>query len=310
MLSRIMIFTIFLGLFSTNVVCAESIRVTLLGSGGPNTSPTRFGASTLVEAGNEKLVFDAGRGAIIRLEQIETPLSDITVFLTHLHSDHINGLSDLWSVSYIAPTFRKKQFEIYGPKGIAEVTSGIQTAYKPDIDIRAAEYASKGIPFDPNGGATFNTTEIKKEGIIFNRSGVKVSAINVEHGEGKAFGYRVDYAGRSVVISGDTKLSKNLMKKAKGVDLIIHEVMAVDEKIMKASPLFQSIITGHTPPEDAGLLFQDAKPKMAVFNHLILVDVSPKRLEMRTRKTYSGPLKVGQDLMTFVVDDEVSIINR
>ena len=157
MKSIVTIYTVVLVLFYTNVACAESIRVTLLGSGGPTTSPTRFGASTLVEAGKEKLVFDVGRGAIIRLEQIKTPLSNITVFLTHLHSDHMNGLSDLWSVSYIAPTFRKTPLEIYGPPGIVNVTSGIQTAYKSDIDIRSLEYAAKGVDFYPSG-ATFNAT--------------------------------------------------------------------------------------------------------------------------------------------------------
>jgi len=308
-LSRITIFTIFLGLFGADVVSAESIRVTILGSGGPTASPTRFGASTLVEAGKEKLVFDVGRGALIRLEQIKAPLSNIIVFLTHLHSDHINGLSDLWSVGYIAPTFRKTPLEIYGPSGIVNVTSGIQTAYKSDMDNRTSEYAAKGVDFYPSG-ATFNATEVKQEGQIFNRGGVKVTAINVEHGAGKSFGYQVDYAGRSVVISGDTNLSKNLMGKSKGVDLIIHEVMAVDEKMLAGSTLLQDILAGHISPEDAGSLFSDVKPKMAVFNHLILVGVTPKRLEMRTRKTYSGPLKIGQDLMTFVVDDEVSIINR
>ena len=74
--------------------------------------------------------------------------------------------------------------------------------------------------------------------------------------------------------------------------------------------MLQDILAGHTSPEDAGSLFYDVKPKMAVFNHLILMGVTPKRLEMRTRKTYSGPLKIGQDLMTFVVDDKVSIMNR
>jgi ribonuclease Z len=309
MKSIVTIYTVVLVLFYTNVACAESIRVTLLGSGGPTTSPTRFGASTLVEAGKEKLVFDVGRGAIIRLEQIKTPLSNITVFLTHLHSDHMNGLSDLWSVSYIAPTFRKTPLEIYGPSGIVNVTSGLQTAYKSDIDIRSLEYAAKGVDFYPSG-ATFKPAEVKQEGKIFNRGGVKVTAIKVEHGAGKAFGYRVDYAGRSIVISGDTNMSKNLMEKSIGVDLIIHEVMAVDKKMLEGSTLLQDILAGHTSPEDAGSLFSDVKPKMAVFNHLILVGVTPKMLEMRTRKTYSGPLKIGQDLMTFVVDDKVSIMNR
>ncbi|NRB43144.1 MAG: MBL fold metallo-hydrolase [Pseudomonadales bacterium] len=304
----ITIYTVFMVLLSANVY-AESIRVTILGSGGPSTSPTRFGASTLVEAGKEKLLFDVGRGAIIRLEQNKTPLSDITVFLTHLHSDHINGLSDLWSVSYIAPTFRNKPLEIYGPTGINDVTSGIQTAYKPNINIRTLEYAEKGVNFYPKG-ATFDATEVKQEGVIFNRGGVKVSAIDVEHGEGRSFAYRVDYAGRSVVISGDTRMSKNLANKAKGTDIIIHEVMAVDEKLLKSSALFQSVLTGHTSPEDAALIFNDVKPKMAVFNHLILLGVSPARLKERTHKIYTGPLVIGQDLMTFIVDDEVSLINK
>ena len=295
-------------LFSANVY-AESIRVTILGSGGPNTSPTRFGASTLVEAGKEKLVFDAGRGAIIRLEQNKTPLTDITVFLTHLHSDHINGLSDLWSVSYIAPTFRSTPLEIYGPTGIVDVTSGIQTAYKPDINIRTLEYAAKGVKFYP-AGATFDATEVKQEGVIFNRGGVKVTAIDVEHGKGSSFAYRVDYAGRSVVISGDTRLSKNLAKKAKGTDVIIHEVMAVDEKLLESSALHQGILTAHTSPEDAASIFNEVKPKMAVFNHMILLGVSPARLEERTHKIYSGPLVIGEDLMTFVIDDEVTLIKQ
>jgi ribonuclease Z len=120
----------------------------------------------------------------------------------------------------------------------------------------------------------------------------------------------VEYEGRSVVISGDTNLSKNLINKARGVDLIIHEVMAVDDKLLKGSALLQDILTGHTPPEDAGILFRDIKPKMAVFNHIIRIRASDEAIETATRKTYSGPLKVGRDLMTFVVDDEVSLMNR
>ncbi len=137
-----------------------------------------------------------------------------------------------------------------------------------------------------------------------------VSAISVEHGAGKAFAYRVEYGGRSVVISGDTRLSRNLMDKARGVDLIIHEVMAVDEELLKGSALLQDILTGHTPPEEAGILFRGVEPKMAVFNHIIRMDMSDEAIEAATRKTYSGPLRVGRDLMTFVVDDDVTIMNR
>jgi len=139
---------------------------------------------------------------------------------------------------------------------------------------------------------------------------VKVSALSVNHGVGIALAYRVDYEGRSVVISGDTGSSRNLIDKARGVDLIIHEVMAVDEKLLAGSVPIQGMMALHTPPEDAGIVFRDVEPKMAVFNHIIRIGASDEAIETATRKAYSGRLKVGQDLMTFVVDDDVSIMNR
>ena len=309
--SRVAVFAVVLGLFGADVVSAQSIRVTLLGTGTPEASPDRFGPATLVEAGEEKLIFDAGRGATIRLAQAEVPLSDITVFLTHLHSDHTNGLSDLWTAGYMAPTFRDTPLEIYGPPGIVDLASGLQDAYGPDLDIRASEYAALGIDFFPSGAA-LDATEISREGVVLERGGVRVSAIAVEHGVGTAFGYRVDYGGRSVVISGDTRLSQNLINKARGVDLIIHEVMAVADELMNGpqATFLQGVLTLHTTPEEAGSLFRDVEPKMAVFTHIVLVGVSEEGLETATRKTYSGPLRVGRDLMTFVVDDDVSIMNR
>jgi len=295
-----------LGLLIAGVGSAESIRVTLLGSGGPEPNPDQLGPSTLVEAGEEKLIFDVGRGATIRLAQAEVPLTDITVFITHLHSDHLNGLADLWTTGYMPPTLRQTPLEIYGPPGTAALAGGLQVAFKADLEIRSKELGERLSA----SGATFNATEIGREGVIFDRGGVTVSAISVEHGASTAFAYRVDYAGRSVVISGDTNFSKNLINKARGVDLVIHEVMAVDEKLLKSSPMLQGILTAHTSPEDAGILFRDVGTKMAVYNHVIRVNASDESIETATRKNYSGPLKFGQDLMTFVVDDDVSIINQ
>jgi len=302
MKSIVTIFTVVLALFAINVVSAESIRVTLLGTGSPAPSPDRYGPSTLVEAGDEKLIFDAGRGVIVRLDQIKVPMKNITVFLTHLHSDHINGLGDLWAAGYMTPTFRDKPMKIYGPTGIAEVTAGLKMVFQPDIDIRTVEAAKLSSPFHLSGAA-FDATQVDRDGVVFDKGGVKVTAIRVNHADNKAFGYRVDYGGHSVVISGDTGLSKNLMEKARGADLIIHEVMGIDDKRLKI-PLYKSFLTEHTSPEQAGSLFANVKPKMAVFTHIILVGVSEDEIVKKTRKTYSGPLKVGRDLMTFVVDED------
>jgi len=309
MMSKALMLAAVMALIPVYDASAESIRVTLLGSGGPEPSPDRFGPSTLVEAGDEKLIFDVGRGATIRLAQAKVPLSGITVFITHLHSDHLNGLSDLWTTGYIPPTLRQTPLEIYGPPGIVELAGGLQVAFKADLEIRSKELGERGINFSTSA-ATFDATEIGRDGVFFDRGGVTVSAISVEHGASKAFAYRVEYGGRSVVISGDTKLSKNLIDKARGVDLIIHEVMAVDEKLLAGSVPIQGMMALHTPPEDAGIVFRDVEPKMAVYNHIIRIRASDEAIETATRKTYSGPLTIGQDLMTFVVDDEVSIMNR
>ena len=289
-------------------VSAEVIRVTLLGTGSPEPSPNRFGPSTLVEVGGEKLLFDVGRGATIRLAQAKVPLKNITVFLTHLHSDHINGLGDLWASGYMAPVFREKPLKIFGPTGIVQLTDGLKLAFQPDVEIRSAEMAAWKQPFHVSG-ANFDPTEVKGDGVIFDGGGVKVTAIRVKHAEKKAFGYRVDYNGKSVVISGDTSFSENLMKKSKGADLIVHEVMGVGEKLMK-DPLIKGLLEIHTTPEQAGVLFSKVQPKLAVYTHILLGGVSEKDLVTETRKTYSGPLKVGQDLMTFVVDDDVTMIKK
>ena len=302
------IFAIVLGLFAINSASAESIRVTLLGTGTPAPSVDRYGPSTLVEAGNEKLLFDVGRGATVRLAQAKIPLKGITVFLTHLHSDHINGLGDLWASGYMGPVFREKPLKIFGPTGIAQLTDGLKIAFQPDVDIRSVEMAARNQPFYVSG-ANFDPTEVKGDGVIFDKGGVTVTAIRVKHAENTAFGYRVDYDGKTVVVSGDTSFSENLMKKSEGADLIVHEVMGASDMLMK-NPLIKGVLEVHTTPAQAGTLFSKVQPKLAVYTHLLLFGVSEEDLVTQTRKTYSGPLKVGQDLMTFVVDDEVSIMNR
>ena len=288
-------------------VSAEVIQVTLLGTGTPEPSPDRFGPATLVEVGGEKLLFDAGRGVTVRLAQAKVSITDLTVFLTHLHSDHVNGLTDLWLSSYLAPKFMGAPFKIYGPKGIDELTAGIKMTSQPDLDIRAIERARWGQP--DISSVDFDVTEVNKEGVVFEKGGIKVSAIKVIHAEGNGYGYRVDYKGKSVVISGDTYFSENLMKKSQGADLIIHEVMAANDEMMK-DPLIKGVLEVHTTPEQAGVLFSKVQAKLAVYTHILLFGVSEKDLVTETRKTYSGPLKVGQDLMTFVVDDDVTMIKK
>jgi ribonuclease Z len=272
----------------------EALRVTLLGTGTPGPSIDRFGPSILVEAASETLLFDAGRGATIRLTQAGISLRRITAtFLTHLHSDHVNGLADLWLTGWIPGSFggRTTPFRIFGPTGTREMMSHLEQAHAADIRIRTVD---EKLPVD---GIAIRATDVT-EGVVYEQHGVRVVAFDVDHGEHikPALGYRIDYGGHAVLLSGDTRYSQNLIKYASGVDVLVHEVMLATTQQL-ASPSVAAGMAHHTSPEQAGEVFAAVKPRLAVYSHLALFGNSTNELIRRTRTTYAGPLEVGEDLM-------------
>jgi ribonuclease Z len=292
-------------LLAQTALADQTFKVTLLGTGAPGPSIERFGPSTLVEVGNQKLLFDVGRGATIRLNQVGVPLSDLTaVFVTHLHSDHVNGLSDLWLTGWLSVSGgpRKTPFRVFGPLGTSEMMSYLEKAHQADIRIRMAD-----LPL-PASGITVDATDVS-EGVVYDREGVRVTVFDVDHGAAKpAFGYRVDYRRRSVVMSGDTRPSTNLAKYAQGATVVIHEVMAGAAN--PADEVMRTILALHSTPEQAGRIFADASPRLAVFSHIVLSGDSETELIRRTRTAYTGALEVGSDLMTIEVDDVPRVTRR
>jgi ribonuclease Z len=285
--------------------------VTLLGTGTPALDPTRFSQSTLVQAGGLNLVFDAGRGASIRLVQAGVGLGQIDgVFLTHFHSDHVVGLADLWMTGYIpALNGRTTPLELYGPTGTKHIGDGLMETFSADTSIREAD--EKVSP----EGARIDSHEFDHDGVILRRNGVRVTAFMVHHGDliKPSYGYRVDYKGRSVLISGDTTFNQNVIKYGKGVDVLIHEVAAAPAQL-ENDPLFVPVLAHHTLPEEAGRVFSADRPKMAVYSHIVLIrtatvpPISLDELEARTRTTYDGPLTIGADLMRFEIGDQVRVV--
>ena len=289
--------------FLNSVICGQTIKVTLLGTGAPAPVMNRFGPSILVEAGDQKLIFDVGRGALQRLTQIKVSPKDITgVFFTHLHSDHTVGFPDLWLTGWVNGG-RDTPLKVWGPKGTEKMMSYLEQAFDYDIKIRLYDDHA---PFE---GVIIEAKDIS-EGVIYEKNGVKVTAFEVNHEPIKpAFGYRIDYAGRSVVLSGDTRPSENLIKYAKGADLLIHEVVSVEalKRAQYPEDRIKTIIAHHTSPEQAGELFLKIKPKLAVFSHIVPPMATEADLITPTRKIYSGALELGEDLMIIEVGEKVVV---
>src|SRR6266567_3750205 len=295
--------SVVLALCLSAVSFGQSLKVTLLGTGNPRPSIERFGPSILVEAGKETLLFDCGRGATIRLSQAGVPFSSVTaLFLTHLHSDHVVGLPDLWLTGWIMG--RHVPLQVWGPAGTADMMKHLGEAYAFDVHVRRD--VDEQLPAQ---GAVLPGKDID-EGVVYESDGVKVTAFRVDHGLVKpALGYRIDYGGHSVVLSGDTRPSENLVKFARGTDVLVHEVFdpAAYHHLSNALTPEQRkrVAEHHTTPEEAGRIFTRVAPKLAVYSHIVppnVPDVIP-----HTRKTYSGPLEVGEDLMTIEVGDQVRV---
>jgi len=282
---------------------AQDIKVTLLGTGNPRPVMSRFGPSILVEAGKAKLIFDCGRGATQRLYQLKIPFSEITaLFLTHLHSDHTVGIPDLWLTGWVMG--RTTPLPVWGPEGTKAMMEHLQQAYAFDIHIRRDVDTKL-----PGAGVEVIAQDIE-EGVVYNTAGVKVTAFLVDHGEIKpAFGYRVDYGGHSVTLSGDTRPSENLIKFAQGTDVLIHEVIdpqAFGETVTTDSvEQRKKIIEHHTTPEQAGIIFTRVKPRLAVYSHIVPPDVPD--VIPHTRKTYAGSLEVGEDLMSIEIGNKIEV---
>ena len=309
---RLLRYVMFLGLSGAAVttisaqgppaVPPKDIRVTLLGTAsGPRAFVDKAGISTLVEAGGERLLFDAGRGFMQRLVQAGYPMNAVTkLFLTHLHSDHIIGVPDLMLTPWSAAPERKVPLEVWGPDGTRAMMQRLEEAFAFDIHMRRDVDES----FSPEGIKV--VAHDIREGTVFQKNGVTVTAFLVSHGLVKpSYGYRVDYAGRSVALSGDTSPSDSLVAATKGVDVLIHEAIDLDvlQRLVPDKARMEAIVARHTTPEQAAGIFSRVSPRLALFSH----SPGTAAIVEQTRRHYSGRVEMGEDLMVIDIGAEVRV---
>ena len=297
----------------TERVGKDEMRITALGTGMPNQSPSNVEASFLVELGNgESFLFDLGTGATDRLAGLETDYGKLDkVFASHLHSDHVGDIAALWIAGWIGG--RYNPLHVYGPSGASP-----ELGTKVHIDHIRADWAwdvTSRAGTLPNAGGEIVAHEFdfSKTAVIYNENGVKVTSFPAIHIRDGSVSYRLDWNGLSFVFGGDSFPNKWFAKEAKGADLVVHECFFTPEQWIsiagfpyKLAYWVTSLI--HTPPEGFGKLMSMVEPRMAVayhyWNHR---DVEFEIFE-RVRATYDGPLTMANDLTIMnVTKDHIEV---
>lgn len=270
----------------------DTAEVVLLGTGYPRPDPNRAGPSTAVVIGEKWFVVDAGRGTTMRIAGTELAYAKLrAVFLTHLHSDHTAGLPDLFNTSW---QFGRKTvpLELYGPRGTKRLADAMLQFFADDIHLRR-DLLEK----HPAAGATIRTHTVR-EGVVYDDGEVKVTAFAVDHKPVQhAFGYRFEAQGQVIVISGDTRPTDNLVKYAKGADILVLEAYLPEHFLRVDTPeVAARLMSYHTSAEEAGVLAAKAGVKTLVLTHLIPGNADETFRE-RAAKSFGGRIVVGRDLM-------------
>lgn len=290
----------------------DGLNLVLCGSGSPFPDLGRAGPCVAVIAGEQVLVIDSGSGSARNLAPAGIPAGKIAaVFLTHFHSDHIDGLGELllqrWgNGAHTTPT------PVIGPAGVEQVVAGFNQAYTQDFSYRVAHHGPKIIPPGGAGGVAqpFALPAPGQGLVVYDVAGLKVTAFAVDHRPiAPAVGYRIDYKGRSAVISGDTVKSATVEQFAKGADLLVHEALSPDLVDLIAGGARQAgaanieqishdILNYHTTPVEAAQIAQAAGVKHLLYYHLVPA-MPVKRLEpiflRGVAKAYAGGVTVGRD---------------
>ncbi|NIB43695.1 MBL fold metallo-hydrolase [Pseudomaricurvus alkylphenolicus] len=288
------------------------MHVILCGAGGPMPDPKRSGPCVAVIAGETVVTFDAGSGGPRNLAAMQFPLGKINAqFLTHFHSDHIDALGEMSMMRWVNAA-NTAPMPVYGPEGVENVVKGFNLSYGADAVYRHAHHTDLVAPLSGKGmvAHTFSAPAEGELLTVYEKDGLKISAFAVDHEPvHPAVGYRLDYKGRSVVISGDTAKSTNLERFSENVDLLVHESLnrkmvgimeaaAKKNKVSIMEKILFDITDYHASPVEAAETAQAANAKHLMYYHIVPALVAPGMESLYLEgvsDVYDGPVTLGED---------------
>ena len=291
------------------------IHIFLLGSGGPMNNRLRVASSIGIIAEDEFLLIDVGPGSYRNADILRLPVANLSaIFLTHFHSDHIGDLGEANMMSWAMG--RSKPIEVYGPVGVEKVVNGFKMAYELDTGYRIAHHGKDTI-IPEAGIPIIKTIELHNQNdrkLIFEKNELKIYAFEVDHTPIKpAFGYRIEYKKKIVVITGDTIKTGNLVKHCKNADILFCEAISyemLNNMVNGAKKLrldrFAKILTDiqdyHMEPIVAAEVAKEAQVKKLVITHITppLPNETVEELYLKgVGDIYSGEVILGKDCMKF-----------
>jgi ribonuclease Z len=290
----------------------DGLTVVLCGAGSPLADPQRSGPCVAVVAGKQLYEVDAGDGAGRNLTRLGLPPGRVAaLFLTHFHSDHIDGLGELTVLRWAGGSHHDA-LPIIGPTGVEQVVDGFNTAYTLDTGYRIAHHGPSVVPPEGRGGVArpFAPPALGDAVQVWSADGLTVTAFAVKHDPvTPAVGYKFEYGGRTVVISGDTAKSDNLQHFATNADLLVHEGLSHElVGVMQAAAegagrtnvakILADIPGYHTDPREVAEIAAAASVRHLLFYHVIpplLVPGSEAAFLRGVDSIYKGGVTLGRD---------------
>ena len=272
-------------MFSSNKIKAlgDGLHIALCGAGGPMPAANRSGPCVAVVAAGKLFLVDAGTNGLRNLGRMGYQVGGISgVFLTHFHSDHIDGLGEVGTIRWAAGN-QSAPLNIYGPEGVANVVEGFNMVYGQDVVYRNDHHGDKVTPLS-GAGMIAVSAPLPAEGeliTVYDQDGLVVEMLAADHFPvTPAVAYRFSYKGRTALISGDTNKSANIEKFAQGIDLLVHE--ALSPAMLKAmnqaatavglpntAKVFNDVLDYHASPTEAAETARDAEVGHLLYYHVV-----------------------------------------